>query len=192
MTEDSPNFDGNKPEEIHFASSLASLFPQLQGPIPEMLSAPCCSQFAVTRRAIHRIPRQQYADFVRWLEDAKLGSDITGRVWERVWHWMWLGKAQECPVEWKALCLGWGVCFDDRAGFDIWRDLINEKKGIDEIWRSEEEEKDGQEGERSSAAAEKQSKNLGMTVEELRRRAIVNGKDLKRRQQIVGDLYIDD
>lgn len=79
--------------------------------VPEVLGGACCSQLAVSRAAVRSRPRAHYARAARWLAETPWPDSITGRVWERLWPWLFLGRAVDCPVEWKTYCRLYGVCF---------------------------------------------------------------------------------
>ena len=92
--------------------------------VPETFAGPCCAQFAVTREAIQRNPRTQYARSQSWLVNHHIGhkvdNQIPGRIWEHLWPWLFLNKApkpfqaqatSDCPSEWDTYCGMYGVCF---------------------------------------------------------------------------------
>lgn len=54
--------------------------------IPEVIAAPCCSQFAVSREQVWRRPVGDYKWFQRWLMETELSDDVSGRVMEYLWH----------------------------------------------------------------------------------------------------------
>jgi hypothetical protein len=83
--------------------------------VPEIFAGPCCSQFAVTRDAVRSRPREAYARAQRWLADTPWPDQLTGRVWERMWAWLFVRRGADCPVEWKTYCRLYGVCFPGGA-----------------------------------------------------------------------------
>ena len=93
---------------------------QTAGHVPPKLASPCCSQFAVTRSKILGRRLEDYQQMREWLYDTSLSSDISGRVWERLWQWVFLGKAKDVPRAWKALCVGWGICFENAEEYALW------------------------------------------------------------------------
>jgi hypothetical protein len=86
--------------------------------VPEILAQPCCSQFAVTKENIRSIPREQYGHFIHWLETAAMNDAILGRTWEHMFQWLFAKKAVDCPVEWKAYCSMYHICFDSRMEYE--------------------------------------------------------------------------
>lgn len=80
---------------------------------PELLSQPCCSQFAASRDAIHAVGLEQWIRIRDWLADAGVGDGYTGRIMEYLWHYIFLQKEQLCPSMKECYCKGYGVCFED-------------------------------------------------------------------------------
>lgn len=99
--------------------------PEFPVEVPEILAQPCCSQIAVTRDTIRSIPREQYRRFIHWLETADMSDAILGRTWEHMFQWLFAKKAVDCPVEWKAYCRMYHICFDSRGEYDKYMDLDN-------------------------------------------------------------------
>lgn len=117
----SPQFNpGMKAEEQFMKQAFLDNFPG--DPVPQILSQPCCSQFAATREAIRSIPCSQYKLHMDWLQDTLLESAISGRVWEHFWQWMFLKKAIDCPVEYKALCRYYHICFEGEEDWGNWKE----------------------------------------------------------------------
>ncbi|KAF5856579.1 hypothetical protein ETB97_007136 [Aspergillus alliaceus] len=98
------------PEAAVIGKAWGQLFPQ--DPVPPVLSQPCCAQFAVSADRIRRIPRQRYVDYREWLLATELDDELSGRVWEYVWQWLFTGQPELCPVETTCYCQGYGVCLD--------------------------------------------------------------------------------
>jgi hypothetical protein len=72
--------------------------------VPEVLGAPCCSQFALTRDAIRRNPKEQYKRHMDWLSHTTLSDQIAGRTWEHMWQMLFLGTAIDCPHPFVTYC----------------------------------------------------------------------------------------
>lgn len=97
---------------------------------PSMFAGPCCSQFAVTREAIRRNHRSQYARSQTWLMTNHIGNQKAGRTWEHMWPWLFLHNApapfnaqatKDCPAEWNTYCAMYGICFGDaETGADVY------------------------------------------------------------------------
>jgi hypothetical protein len=108
-------YDSKRPEQMFMADAFRDLFGE---DVPEVFAAPCCSQFAVTRDAIRRIPKQKYQDWIQWILNTRLADANSGRVWEHLWSYVFLKKAVDCPVAWKTYCTLYGMCFDGQQAID--------------------------------------------------------------------------
>ena len=117
-----------RPEERFMKTAFQENFPR--DPVPLILSQPCCSQFAVTREAIQSNSREQYKMQIDWLQNTRLESEVSGRVWEHMWQWLFIKKAIDCPSEHKALCRAYHICFENEEDWTRWRDLESEKFNI--------------------------------------------------------------
>ncbi|BAE55177.1 hypothetical protein AFCA_002186 [Aspergillus flavus] len=100
----------NVPEAAVIGMAWGQLFPG--SPVPSVLSQPCCGQFAVSADQIRKIPPERYLEFREWLLATELDDRLSGRVWEYIWHWLFTGQAEFCPVETTCYCEGYGICFD--------------------------------------------------------------------------------
>jgi hypothetical protein len=110
--------DPHRPEETEIVNVWPILFPN--EPIPEVLSQPCCSQFALSRDRILSLPKSQYENLRDWLTTTPLHDIITGRIMEYVWQKIWTGQNEFCPVEHICYCDGYGMCFGNQTNFDLW------------------------------------------------------------------------
>jgi hypothetical protein len=95
--------------------------------VPEILAQPCCSQFAVTRAAIRSVPREQYTRFIYWLLASDMDDYMLGRTWEHMFQWLFAKKAVDCPIEWKAYCQIYHICFKGKDEYEKYMALENEK-----------------------------------------------------------------
>ena len=91
--------------------------------IPEILATPCCSQIAVTKERIRSVPREQYMHHIEWILNTPLKDSISGRTWEHMWQYLFLGKAIDCPLEHKAYCRLYHICFGGREEYEEWIEL---------------------------------------------------------------------
>jgi hypothetical protein len=68
--------------------ALAENWPHLFGSrvIPDTIATPCCAQFAVSRRQIQMRPLSEYKAYHDWLMKTTLGDDVSGRIFEYLWH----------------------------------------------------------------------------------------------------------
>ncbi|EKD21215.1 hypothetical protein MBM_00328 [Drepanopeziza brunnea f. sp. 'multigermtubi' MB_m1] len=161
--------------------------------VPEILATPCCSQIAVTKAAIRRVPREQYLKHIEWLLATQLKDSISGRTWEHMWQYLFLGKAIDCPLEHRAYCRLYHICFGGREEYDEWVELNqgrekleNEldklKKEMEKLKKDEkdkaepEKDKDGkpEKDEKDKAEPEKtdeEQKKLSATQEKTNKKA---------------------
>lgn len=155
------------------AAVWRELFPGVA--VPERLSAPCCGQFAVSREAVRRLPRSRYEGLARWLKETHLSDEVSGRVFEYVWQFLFLGMAESCPErEWECYCGMYGVCFEDgKEGYEEWFALREEWRGLENRLR----ELVRTEGEESLATEE---------ASEMVRRARQLSEDVPRRREMAG------
>ena len=98
------------PEAAVIGMAWGQLFPG--SPVPSVLSQPCCAQFAVSADQIRKISLERYLEFRHWLLATELDDRLSGRVWEYIWHWLFTGQPEFCPVETTCYCEGYGICFD--------------------------------------------------------------------------------
>lgn len=110
------NSDWAVPEEAIFADAWMEILPAED--VPEVLSQPCCGQFAVSRERIRMLPRAQYVHFQRWLRYTTLEDRLSGRVWEYLYQYIWLGVPQLCPKEHVCYCDLYGVCFGGETAYE--------------------------------------------------------------------------
>ncbi|KAL4895169.1 hypothetical protein BDV59DRAFT_211955 [Aspergillus ambiguus] len=98
------------PESAVLGYSWENLFPE--DPVPAVLAQPCCSQFAVSAETIRRVPLLDYVAYRRWLLETDLDDLLSGRVWEYLWQWLFVARAEDCPDERTCYCAGYGVCLE--------------------------------------------------------------------------------
>lgn len=127
--------------EAVLAQNWPQLFPDL--PLPEVLSQPCCAQFAVSRDRILAHPRRRYEELRAWLLATDLADYYSGRVFEYTWQVLFAGTAVHCPSMRACYCDGYGVCFGSAAAFERWFELRykrNEMIGKLRSWERQVEE----------------------------------------------------
>jgi hypothetical protein len=69
---------------MEYPDRFMELFPRAE--VPELVGAPCCSQFALSKDKIHEQSLDHYVRLQRWLMDTELNSGISGRILEYSWH----------------------------------------------------------------------------------------------------------
>ncbi|KAJ5765202.1 hypothetical protein N7520_004761, partial [Penicillium odoratum] len=116
--------DKDHPTAMAFPESFMELFPGIE--VPEVVGVPCCSQFAVSRVAIHARGREEYLRIRNWLLRSPLNAGTSGRVLEYAWHIMFGKTAQFCPDAAQCYCNTYGYCDMTEADVQsrwIWRGL---------------------------------------------------------------------
>ncbi|KAK5164020.1 uncharacterized protein LTR77_010111 [Saxophila tyrrhenica] len=86
-----------KGTEAAIAGNWRLLFPGEK--LPETIASPCCAQFAVTRQAIAKRPKEDYERLRNWLMRSLLEDNLSGRVLEKLWAYLFTGEA----VQWVVL-----------------------------------------------------------------------------------------
>lgn len=174
--------DANRPEVRIFAQVWKEILPGER--LPEVLSQPCCAQFAVSRERIRALPLARYEFFREWLLNTKVEDRLSGRVWEYIWQFIWMGVAELCPVESVCYCDGYGVCF---GGEDKYQEYFKKRKEAREIDKSLAEKK---EGGKLMEAGEKMLRGridlLTTEMEVLRKEAMERGEDPRNRAKEAG------
>lgn len=84
-------------------------------PCPEVIAAPCCAQFAVSRRQIMAKPVEDYVLYRQWLMETELDDDNSGRVFEYLWHILFGQEPVHCPT--------YASCWANVYGGLNWADL---------------------------------------------------------------------
>ena len=126
------NQNATKKEEVLIAKAWAELFPM--DPVPDILAAPCCAQFAVSRGRMQAIPKATYVYYRDWLLHTPLKDFVSGRIWEYMWQYIFTGEASFCPIEHICYCDGFGVCFGGEQHYNDWWDIRNERDAINSEW----------------------------------------------------------
>lgn len=109
--------DSEKKEESLLASAWSEIFPDM--PVPQVISQPCCAQFALSRERVRTIPRERFVYYRDWLLRTDLRDTMSGRVWEYLWHLVFTGQEVICPSQNACLCDGFGICFggEDKVNY---------------------------------------------------------------------------
>lgn len=121
----------HKNEERYFTSSVwRQLHPF--GPLPSAISQPCCAQFAVSRDRIRAQPRSEYVRYRDWLLWTTLADDISGRIMEYTWQYIFTGESEVCPPQHECYCDGYGICYGGEAQLQNWLDILRRRELLDE------------------------------------------------------------
>lgn len=70
--------------ELAFPAAWTALFNSTV--VPEQIGVACCAQFAVSRNQILQRPKEHYTWFHDWLMTTSLNDEVSGRVFEYIWH----------------------------------------------------------------------------------------------------------
>ncbi|KAF2729848.1 hypothetical protein EJ04DRAFT_537609 [Polyplosphaeria fusca] len=107
-TSPSSDNDDRSQNERAWASVFSTFFPDT--PVPEKVGAHCSSQFAVSRARIHALPLEKYVQIRDWLLSTPLPDQISGRVLEYMWHFIFGMGAVDCEDAGTCFCEGFGLC----------------------------------------------------------------------------------
>lgn len=102
-----PGVKRNETEEA-IVEAWGQIFPGEE--VPQTLASACCAQFAVTKGAVLSRKLEDYQRMREWLVNTRLVSGVSGRVFEKVWAYMFTGEAVRCPPPSKCACEFFGAC----------------------------------------------------------------------------------
>lgn len=100
----SANVHRDQPGARYLAQAWSEYFGQHLGPLPSLVSAPCCAEFVVSRAAIQRRPKEFYDGARQWIEDTSLNSKQAARALEYAWHVIFTNKTVLAVPERTCLC----------------------------------------------------------------------------------------
>jgi Protein of unknown function (DUF3431) len=119
-----------KTEERYFTKDLwQQLHPE--APFPASISQPCCAQFAVSKDRIRTRPRSEYIRYREWLLNTELKDEISGRIMEYTWQYIFAGVSEFCPATHACYCDGYGVCFGGAQELQDWLDILKRREITD-------------------------------------------------------------
>ena len=175
-----------KNEERYFTSKVwRELHPF--DPLPTSISQPCCAQFAVSRDRIRAQPRSEYVRYRDWLLWTKLEDDISGRIMEYSWQYIFTGQSEFCPPQHECYCDGYGICFGGEAELQHWLNILRSRELLEEEMELLSFSNRGE----SVEAAEKKERvtELNKQLDRLKAEALERGKDPKSRAVECGRLW---
>ncbi|PSN74939.1 hypothetical protein BS50DRAFT_27669 [Corynespora cassiicola Philippines] len=113
---------------------IAYVWKALFGPdeeLPETIASQCCAQFAVTRSAIQSRSKWEYERMRQWLVETYLINDVSGRVFEKLWAYIFTKESVRCPPPQQCACEFFGQCsrknwFIPPPGLARWPQEIDE------------------------------------------------------------------
>ncbi|EAQ91131.1 hypothetical protein CHGG_03066 [Chaetomium globosum CBS 148.51] len=104
-----------------YKQAFQELLPGVE--VPEKVGVSCCSQFAVSRDTIRSRPREDYVRWRDWLLETALDDDLSGRVFEYMWH-------KTSPVRCEAAETGRATpCYKRRSGGG-WMEIVSCERRI--------------------------------------------------------------
>ena len=168
----------NIPEAVVMGKAWLELFPDATAP-PKVLSQPCCAQFAVSQDRIQSIPLERYVFYRDWLLNTPLKDNLSGRVWEYVWQYIFAGVEEFCPIESICYCDGYGVCFESEDHFQRWFDMRRKANAL------QDELNDGSK-EIDEGAVREEIGRISLDMQNMKNEAYERGKDPRNRALIVG------
>lgn len=121
----------NRLAELFGPEKWTELYPDTKK-FPEYLSAPCCSQFAVTRDVIQGVSIATYKRLLKWLQEDPWDG-FTGRFMEYTWAYLFLGAEELCPAIGECYCELYGVCVDDVGMLEKWQSSMTRATDLDDI-----------------------------------------------------------
>lgn len=123
-------------EEIFIRPSLWRELHPGAAHVPPSLAQPCCAQFAVSRERVRQVPKRRFEHYRQWLLDTSLGDEISGRVFEYMWQYIFTGNPQYCPPANSCFCDGYGICFGGARNYESY---LGKAKEVREIGKKREE-----------------------------------------------------
>lgn len=124
-----PNPDPEYPEIEVMGHAWTEIFPGEL--VPTSLAQPCCAQMAVSRDAILALSRRRYIDLRGWLLRTSLGDELSGRVFEYIWQYIWGHAYEYCPSQSVCYCDGYGICFGGEEQYGTYETLKHIAKNMD-------------------------------------------------------------
>jgi hypothetical protein len=91
-----------------YKPAFETMFPGT--PVPEVIGAGCCSQFAVSASKILERPLADYERVRRWLIETDLPDNVSGRLMEYIWHVLFGMESVLCPSAEECYCRVFGKC----------------------------------------------------------------------------------
>lgn len=176
--------DINVPEAVIIGRAWTELFPDQR--IPDVLSQACCAQLALSRDRIHTHPRERYIFLRDWLLNTDLENNISGRIFEYVWQYLWTGAYEFCPKEHICYCDGYGICFGGEDAYAAYFELEGKR---DRFQREVENLQDDPEGDPDDSlkfSMDQSIARIEQELSEMKERAFERGNIPRYRALEVG------
>ena len=97
-----------KQEQDILAKCWRELYPQIR--LPVNLAQPCCGQFALSKHLTLSKSLEKLVHLRDWLLRTTLNDYFSGRIWEYLWHFVFLQEEIYCVPTEECLCQGFHVC----------------------------------------------------------------------------------
>lgn len=124
--------DPHRLENMFNPAVLSHMFPA-ETDFPPFFAGTCCSQFAVSRDAIHRHPVDVYQHLLDWVMDTDNDDASSGRMFEYLWPYIFLGKGTHCPSMQDCYCKTYNFCLrsaNDIAQMERWNNLRTRREEL--------------------------------------------------------------
>jgi Protein of unknown function (DUF3431) len=152
--------------------------------MPAILAQPCCGQFALSRARILAVPKTRFIFFRDWLLETDLPNCLSGRIWEYLWQYVFLGKTVYCPSQHTCYCDGYGICFENDQMLDEWMELSIKQDEREKRLKGLQSVVDAAPGEMPEVGEllglEQDIKQNQELLDEKRAAAILRGNDMRR------------
>ena len=171
-----------KPEEGVLSSGL---FWEVHGggeEVPRWMSQPCCAQFAVSGERIRGRSKGFHERYRKWLMQTELADELSGRVMEYSWQYLFTVLWEWCPSQHGCYCGGYGVCFEGREeGLQGWLGVLRGRERVDEKIRGR--ERKGRGSGREYEILVEESERIGRELGKMRDEALRRGRDERGRDE---------
>ncbi|KAL9107575.1 MAG: hypothetical protein Q9227_007575 [Pyrenula ochraceoflavens] len=175
---DELDFDKKKEEQYFTPEVWHQLHPE--APVPFAISQPCCAQFAVSGDRIRARPLSDYVRYRNWLLDTALTDEISGRIMEYSWQYIFTGASEYCPSQDDCYCDGYGICFGGDYKLQEWLDILRRREITDERLSEVTAKKPANEDQIFALTQEREK--LQEAVEQLKKDAYDRGDRMRERQ----------
>jgi len=167
-----------KNEERFFTSSVwRELHPS--APVPSAISQPCCAQFAVSGARIKSRPQSEYIRYRDWLLTTELEDEISGRIMEYTWQYIFTDESEFCPPMNACYCDGYGICFGGGDELQNWLNILRRREILDEEF--DRLSKDGTSGGDEGQRNRDEAFELNSQLDALKEEAYHRGDDPRNR-----------
>lgn len=152
-----------------------------EAPVPYTISQPCCAQFAVSGERIRSRPRSDYLHYRDWLLNTELADEISGRIMEYTWQYIFTGQSDFCPPQHQCYCDGYGICFGGttEAGVQNWLDILKKRERVEQTLAELQQTRPSDV--ELIAATVKEMDALNAELERLKKEAYRRGEDPRNR-----------